>query len=290
MKKFLKTLFVIVLILGSVAGTTYFFFSQIAPKTNYFVDISSFVTGANSTEFSAKLKQVAMNSDTAELGSTNRFNTVIEVNNRLNSSLLALNDYMILAEDYDFDYSTISNEYVAVVSAQNKTNSVMDEYLTKLQGDLNKVKGANDVYSSFANYIVKYSEFLNALNEQLKIFKINKNADLKYSLIEIYANICINSYSKISKNTDVYNLIDPRNIQFINSYFKLTNSYIDLSSTNNSNFSLLNNQFIKAYNACNKVEFANNLYKNVGTVGNEVLSNYSKELVASVYFKNLFEV
>ena len=185
MKKFLKTLFVVILILGSVAGTTYFFFSHLAPKNNYFVDISSFVTGANSTEFNAKLEEVTRHSDTAEFEGKKRFGTIVEVNKNLNNSLLALDDYMILAEEYDFDYSSISNEYLSVVSAHNKTYSVMDEYLTKLQGDLDEVYGANDVFVSFSNYIVKYSKFLNALNSQIKTFKINKDADLKFSLIEI---------------------------------------------------------------------------------------------------------
>ncbi len=289
MKNFLKTLLVVVLVLGSIAGTTYFFFSRIVPKTNYFNNMDSFVYEANNVEFKARLKQVADNSDVAE-NKTYRFNFLIEITDKLDASFLALHEYFILSDEYDLDSSKISRDYNLLVSSHTKTNSIMDEYLTKLKGDLNEVTGANDVYSAFAEYIVNYSYLLNNLNKQIDEFKLNKNADLKFSLIEIFANVCIESFSNINTSTDVYYLTDDANIKFINNCFVLTNSFVDLSATNKSNFSYLNNQFITAYNKCNKQEFAKHLSNNVSTVGSDVLPDYSRELVASVYFKALFGV
>lgn len=261
MKQFLKAILIVVLVSASIAGTTYFFFSRLTPEQDYFVKLNQFLVSDAHEEFNTKLGIIS-SFDSAE---SDRFENVITTNNTLDNALNSVVDYLIVAEEHNFKNKQINQQYIDLINTKAKTERIMDEYIAKEpgipKGDSLSVP-ANDVYVAFANYFVKYCNFMLKFNEELKTFKLNKNADLKFCLIEIYCNTVSNTFAEIgwgSSGGQLNVIKSPNNLKFMHQCFEKTNWFVaNLNPTNE--FDFVNIQFVKAFNNCNKTQFVNGLY------------------------------
>lgn len=283
MKKFLKTLVIIILVVASIGGTAYIFFANIKPETNYFSSLNSYVDGADHVEFLSKLQKVAKNSNDG------RFSLIINTNTKLDECLQTLSSYYIAYSNYDVDVDKLQKLFSNMQSNKNQTENAMDTYLTKITAQGQFIEGANPTYRLFSNYILSYANLLNFLNGELKNLNINKNVDLKFSLIDLYCQICSLSfsdlaYSPVSLGDNIYSVLVVRNdenITKINDCLEINNSYVG----NENAFSLNAVNFIKSYNACDKQKFSSSL---IHYIKNGKKDDADNELVAGYYFKQIF--
>lgn len=290
MKKFLKTLLIVVLLCGAIGGTTYFFFSHLREPVDYFQVLSAYTTSADNAEFEGKLASIAKFTSKS---SDDRFEVITNTNSSLNSINNTLASYLITAEEHNYNTKHLEKSFNELKNSKGEVDATMNEYLAKVIGQLNPSLGANDVYCAFAKYFVNYSAFLKGLSADLDRFNLNKDADLKFALIDVYLNVASNTFANITVANNLNKVSNSDNITLINKCFKLENSFITTKAPN-GNFSYLNNNFVKNYNECNKLAFAEQLKALTDKVNKDLTnvnsSNYSKEELCAVYFKNIFEV
>lgn len=272
MKKFLKVIFIIILVCLSIGGTAYLFYKRLHPKVNYFNELEAFYSGAAEQEFESDLSKVVSN--TLAAGDF-RFSLISTTNGKLNDCLKNLASYYVVADNYNIHGKKISDSLSALKSARSQTKIIMDAYLSKTTAQGSLSLGANDTYDSFANYFVQYAKFINVVNEELATMQIDRNADLKFSVIEVYCDVCINTYSNLNTAL-LHNVSNSVNINAIGGKIKFKNSFLDLGE---KGFSYLNNSFIKYYNLSDKADFAKNLSANMrsgraNSATNELLAGY----------------
>ena len=82
---------------------------------------------------------------------------------------------------------------------------------------------------------------------------------------------------------------DKSNIEHINKFFKMNNSFVQTDNTL-GDFSYLTRNFINAYNNCNKVSFASNLKELSNDVSDTLQEGYTNEQIAAYWFNKVFEV
>ncbi len=281
--KVTKVLLLVLIIAAAIGGTCYFFYSHIRANVNAFNEFSSFIYGGQKDEFDAKLEHVATYTD-------NRFDLIIDTNDKLEEIAINLNYHLINAKEYELDEHLIVEQLDKVSSEQRVADDMMDEYLIKVNSSsFNRNTGANDLYQQMSRYFVTFSDMLNCINSELNNTNIVKNGDVKFSIIDVYANVCIDTFSDLV--TDVSGLrhvTDSNNINIVNQYVNFKNGYIVPSGEGDS-FSHLNNNFINNYENCNKSQFASDLAQNVSNIVNITDSSSSLEK-AVYYFKGVLGI
>ncbi len=275
-----KVLLIVLIIAAAIGGTCYFFYSQIRASVNGFENFSSFIYGSKKDEFDAKLKTVTSYTD-------NRFDLIISTNEKLNEIAINLNYYLLNSKDYDIDDHLIVDQLEKVEDVQNKADDMMNEYLIKINSSsFNRNTGANDLYQQMSKYFIAFSDMINSINSELDKTNIVKNGDVKFSIIEIYTTVCINTFSDLMTDASgLRKVVNSDNIDIVNTYVNFENGYI----VSNNNFSYLNNYFISNYNNCNKSTFAKNLAQNVQNIVN-ITENSSSLEKAIYYFKGVLGI
>ncbi|MBR4998640.1 MAG: hypothetical protein IKY10_02050, partial [Clostridia bacterium] len=132
------------------------------------------------------------------------------------------------------------------------------------------------------NYLINYARFANYINANINV---NKNCDLKFSMIDVYTNVVMSTFNNTKEDNQRVVVYSTANINLINNIFNLDYSFIE---TEVDPFDISINYFIQAYYNCNKTEFAKNLSSNVSVVSSATQD--SKEKVATYYFKQIFKI
>lgn len=286
MKKVLnvvKVLLIIALVAGAIGGTCYFFYNYVLLNADAFNSFSTLIYGSQTTEFNAKLYEVRGYTD-------DRFDLIINTNEKLEEMAVNLNYHLVNAEDFDLDERLIEEQIDKVLENQDTAYNMMEEYLIKVDSDFfNRETGANDLYNQMSRYFVTFSDMISTINSELNKTDIIKNADVKFSIIEVYSNVCIDTFSNlVTDASGLRRVEDSENIDLVNRAINFKNGFIS-SSNANANFSYLTNNFIQNYEKCDKEAFASNLAQNVSQVVS--ISDSSTSLVkATYYFKGVLGI
>lgn len=281
MKKFLKVLIIVLLVLGAVGGTTYFFFKNNKKKSGDTGSLVNMLTSQQKLDFNNDLRKMRtiVNSDLTD----NRLTVIIETNDKLDQVVYGLLSYYVDTN------TTINNipikEQLDVVNVNRALlGDMIKEYNIKKDSVFfDRHLGANDFYKNASVYLVEYAKFTDMLNDYTKVN--NKNADIKFAMIEVYTDVVENTFSKVVKNAKNLNEIENASIiSLINDKMFIDNSYIQSTQAYTANAS----NFVKYYNNCNKQNFASSLANNVTTVTSAEQAN--NELIATYYFKLIFGI
>ena len=286
MKKVLKVVKILLLVLivaGAIGGTCYFFYTRIRANVDVFDSFSTFIYGSKKEEFDAKLSRVTEFTD-------DRFDLVITTNDKLEDIAINLNYHLLNANDYDIDQHLIVDLINNVNEEQDRADIMIDEYLIKTDSEyFDRDTGANDLYQQMSRYFVSFSNLLDTINSELDKTSITKNADAKFALIDVYTNVCSNTFSNlVTDSLGLRRISSANNINLVNQYINFQNGYITSTDTSD-NFSYQSNQFIRNYEECDKDVFANNLAQNVSSIVN-IDDNSSSLDRAVYYFKGVLNI
>ncbi len=286
MKKFLKVLLIVIVLVASIGGTVYFFYSRLNPPINYFDNLYAF---SHDESFNGKLTDVQAAIEQNTLIDDNRFELIDATNANLDAALDSLNNYLILSKEKKFNEKEIRPLYGILMDSKQNVLDAMDEYLNKTTAALPEMAfstEADSVYQYFANYFIDYANFLLAFSSSLDVFELNTAVDLKFTMIDLYSRTCKSMFSSVISvgNLKRISSTNEDNMNYLNERFKINNSFIDAGE---NSFSHNINIFIEKYNLCNKDEFAKNLKSNAekGSASSSVL-----EQVVGFYFKQIYGV
>lgn len=278
-----KVLLLIVLVAGAIAGTCYFFYNYVLFNVNAFNSFNTLIYGSQTVEFNAKLEDVRAHTD-------DRFDLIISTNEKLAEMAINLNYHLVNAKDYDLDERLIVEQIDKVIENQDVAYNMMEEYLIKVDSEFfDEVRGANDLFNQMSRYFVTFSDMLNTINSELNKTNIEKSADVKFGIIEVYSNVCIDTFSNlITDVSGIRKVGNSENIDLVNQSVNFQNGYISSSNADN-NFSYLTNNFIRNYDECDKEIFASNLAQNVRQIVS--ISDSSTSLAkATYYFKGVLGI
>ena len=133
-----------------------------------------------------------------------------------------------------------------------------------------------------ANYITNYAELVKLINNSTN--GINKSVDLRFSIIELYADVAIETFSSMKENVNgTKEITNYNNINFVNNNINWNKMQVN-AIVGKFNDSCIN--FIKYYNLSNKTELAKNLYSTYLNV--EEVVNPTNEQRTVIYFKEVF--
>lgn len=286
MKKVLnvvKIILIIALVGAAIGGTCYFFYNYILFNVDAFASFNTVIYGSQTVEFNAKLDEVR-----AYAG--DRFDLIVDTNEKLGEIAENINYHLVNADDFDLDERLIVTQIDKVAENQEIAYNMMEEYLIKVDSDFfNKETGANDLFNQMSRYFVTFADMIDTINSELDKTNIVKNADVKFSIIEVYCDVCIDTFSNLILEASGIRMVENRqNIDLINQSVNFESGYIS-SSNAGDNFSYLSNYFISNYNACDKQTFATNLAQNVNQIVS--ITDSSTSLVkATYYFKGVLGI
>lgn len=283
MKKFIKFFIIALAIIAAVIITCVIFFTNLNKNKESKVSVLEFANVETRQTLNTKLATVAEAVSKSD-PDDNRFNVVINTLNNLNDSLAVLSTYYI-EDDGNIKNQEIATSINTVTSLMKTSISMAKEFEIKSTSNFyDQNLGANDFFENTAKYIVNYSNLLILLSNN--ITNVQKDADIKFSMIDAYCRVCINEFASRERATNKWiRLVSDANISYFNSYFSLNKSQL---ITSDGLFSVNNNNFISAYNNCNKDEFAKNLKTNCYSVSSN--ENLTNEQTATFYFKKVYGI
>ncbi len=270
MKKALKTFFILILCLAVAGGTGYLFFVNLTKSSSAFENINSFVKSSSQKELLIDMQQISTYGG-------DRFNTIIGTYNDMQQSLQCLNACLIDFENSSAEH-ILCTKLDKLVSQTSDIKAMVNEYNIKSQNlTFNKYEGSNNIYESFADFVANYADYVLAVNMEVKKYVSSTNVDVKFDVIDVYANVVKNSL----QNLKVYETNNFDNLNYMNSHFQLKNGYL-VSQNPNGNFASENNKFIEQYKQCNALSFASNLNANLILAD---VNSTNVELRAGYYLK-----
>ena len=282
MKKFIKISIIVLLVVAVIVGTCFFFFRKIDKKNSTTDSIAAMLQEKSKLKFNSDLYIIndIANSD----GTDDRISLIIETNENLDEIVYVLATYYI-DSNTKIENKDIANKINEVNALRNSLITMMKEYqIKKDSAYFNRHTGLNDLYEKSCSYLVHYATFANLLNDSLS--NLDKSADIKFNMFNIYSNIVINSFNGTEVNVDLRKVVkNENNINLINDVFEIQNSFI---VTSGNQFSISINQFNQYYNLCDKTTFANNLYENVNSV--TTANQDTNEKIATYYFKLIYGI
>ena len=285
MKKFLKVFVIIVLVAGTIAGTCYFFYAHMRDQIDASASISEFVYGVKNKDYGAKIETV---NELAE----SRFDLIITTNSKINEMTTVLNYYLIDAEEKGIDESRIVDRLNEIHTMQDEIDAVMDEYIIRSNSSayFDRVTGANRLYDSWCSYLVACADLMNIINTEVVNTLPYANADIKFSMFDLYINVVTNTFTNVTNNVNgLRQVANSANINVVNNYLTFENGYLNTNNSSVGDFSYLNNNFIEYYAQCNKTSFATDLARNINTV-TSINNNSTNEQRAVYYFKEIFGI
>ena len=270
MKKALKTFFILILCLAVAGGTGYLFFVNLTKSSSAFENINSFIKSSSQKELLIDMQQISTYGG-------DRFNTIIGTYNDMQQSLQCLNACLIDFENSSAEH-ILCTKLDKLVSQTSDIKAMVNEYNIKSQNStFNKYEGSNNIYESFADFVANYADYVLAVNMEVKKCVSSTNVDVKFDVIDVYANVVKNSLQNLK--VDETNNFD--NLNYMNSHFQLKNGYL-VSQNPNGNFASENNKFIEQYKQCNALSFASNLNANLILAD---VNSTNVELRAGYYLK-----
>ena len=282
MKKFLKVFIIILLIGAAVCGTCYIFFRNLKKNQHKTESIAEVLVSDTKKEFNSNLRSLSavVNSDSTD----NRIDLIVQTSEKLDEIIYVLSTYFVDTQTVLND-KEISNSLDEILASRKLLSAMMKEYnIKKDSAYFNRHLGVNDFYKQVGSYLIKYAGLANLLNEHVSV--VDKNADLKFSMFEIYSNVVQLTFSDIDKNANDRLMVkDDLNITLLNDIMEIENGFI---VTHCEQFSKYTNLFNKYYNSCNKTTFAKQLKSNVNSTIS--LSDTSNERLATYYFKIIYGI
>ena len=281
MKKFVKVFIIVLSILAVIGGTVFFFFKKVEEKNNKTGSIVAMLESEIKLQYDFDLAQIndIVDSDATD----NRMDLLIQTNAKLDEIIYILATYYI-DSNTELDNEKIANKVQQVNDLRKTLMRMMEEYNLKKDSEFfNKHEGVNDLYKKSCEYLIQYANLANLINNSLE--HVERDADLKFNMFEIYSNIIINSFNKTKLDGDKLVIDSNANIDLVNSVFHIENSFI-VTSVNQ--FSSIVNLFNESYNKCDKLSFANNLNKNIQTL--QTANPRTVEEIATFYFKEIFGI
>ena len=270
MKKALKTFFILILCLAVAGGTGYLFFVNLTKSSSAFENINSFVKSSSQKELLIDMQQISTYGG-------DRFNTIIGTYNDMQQSLQCLNACLIDFENSSAEH-ILCTKLDKLVSQTSDIKAMVNEYNIKSQNStFNKYEGSNNIYESFADFVANYADYVLAVNMEVKKHVSSTNVDIKFDVIDVYANVVKKSLQNLK--VDETNNFD--NLNYMNSHFQLKNGYL-VSQNPNGNFASENNKFIEQYKQCDASSFASNLNANLILAD---VNSTNAELRAGYYLK-----
>lgn len=273
MKKYIKFLIIALSVIAAVTLTCYIFFKNLNKVKETEVSLIEFSQGETKEKFNNNLTNTiaVINSDSSDT----RFENVINSMEVLDGAMNSLSSYYINTNGV-VKSKEVANALDLVKGSISLANSMISEYNIKafirnedgeIVGDntyFNRHLGANDLYKCVSGYIINYAKLVKAVNNDLT--GINKSVDIKFSVIELYADVAINTFSDIeTKAGNRLEIKDANAIQLFNN--SITWNGIQLQTRNIISDS--NTNFINYYAISNKAELAKNfytIYLNISTV------------------------
>jgi len=283
MKKFLKVFIVVLLVLAVIGVTCYFFFKRVEEKNNTTEPLATMIYSEEKIKFNQDLSAMSnlVNSD----GTDQRIQLLIKTNSNLDDIFKVVSSYYI-NQNTQINNEQISKALKQVKSSRNLLVSMMKEYNIKKESDyFNRHLGANDFYQETCNYLVKYATLTNLINSTLNV---DRMADVKFNMFEVYTNIVISTFKETNASvvgdSGWVMVNNANNINIINTYFRMQNSYI-LTDCNLFDKTISN--FNKYYSISNRTKFAGDLSFNINNVSTASGTN---EEIATYYFKLMYGI
>lgn len=284
MKKFLKVFLIIVIILGAIAGTVFLFFRNYKESFDSAKSVIDYSYGEQAKTFKTDLNGVHA---TLTNESDSRFELIVLTYENVDDSILTLGNYL---ENYNnVDDEVIVKKLNELKNSQALAQSMINEFNRKrLASDYYDEKlGANDLYKQMCVVLTKSAELCKEINYQLGKTTLNKDADARFAMINLYADVVINSFANTKTASSLVEVNNAENINFINNYFGFTSE--GLANLKNRHYSSANNNFIKVYNNCDSILLAKELKNRVAT-NSTYNASASNEAKAAYYFRTMYGI
>ncbi len=286
MKKFFKTLLIIVLVIASIAGTIYLFYKNLTKRQDSFAYISDFSVSSGTTEFSDKLTKAKEFAGTRAI-------LLEQTNANLQDMTDILGGYLINAKSFKIDENGIIAKLSNAESKMANADYQLEQYIwkcienNKLGASFDKDKAFNASYIDISGYIIKMGEFVSYLNNCVQTMLVDADMDVKFAIIEMYTIVCIETFKSLTDTQNV-SVKDAKNINFFNENIDFNNGYLTTSNTN-GDFTINNNNFLSAYVKCDRLKLAQNIALNVESV-NSINESSSNEAKATYYLKQILGI
>ena len=283
MKKVIKISVIVLLVVAAIATTCFLFFRNVEEEQSKEISLLSF----SASEAKAKLHEdlaetmEIINSD----GTDPRFASLKTTLANLDSSYRVLTTYYI-DSNFIVDNDNIAKSINSLNGIVRTSLSIMEEYKIKAEHtapDGNKYfdrhLGANSLFTTLASFSVEYANLIKLVNGGIQ--GINKDADVKFAVINIYADVTIDTYSNVDTSESKWSVKSEDNISWLNTKFKLSHLYLETEA-----YTAAQSRFVKLYSECDSTLFASKLKENIDAV-TEIKEDMSKEHRATFYFKEV---
>ena len=275
MKKFWKILIITVLVLGTIAGTCWIFYSKFKKERESYTLALSYLHSSDRVEFNAMVK------DASDVSGVSRFGYMVTTLNKLDEINSILTPYL-KQNGSKVDSNKIYSHHKAFVGMQSEIKDMIREYTKKSQNPenqtFNKNTGANPVYKALSSYMINYSEYLFVISGELQN-AFNRKADTKFYTMEIYLNVVIYTFSNLNEQEGSLQIQHPENLLRANENLKFSNNSVSYFSTDAV-------MFRETYLKCDMKKFAENFATNLGTA---LAVNGNAENDAMFYLKNMLK-
>lgn len=281
MKKFLKVFIIFLLVVAAVGGTCFVFFRNIKKNEYKTPSFAQMLKSESKLKFDNDLTNMSnvVNSDLTD----DRLSLICKTNNNLNNIVYILSTYFI-DTNTTLNDKEILNATNQVSASRNLLVDMMKEYNVKKDSAFfDRHLGANDFYKQASVYLIRYANLATLLNNYVD--DVDKNADIKFNMFEIYSNVVASTFNKIEADSENRLVVKDRlNIDLLNNVLILEDSYIKTSC---EKFSVYTNYFNKYYNLSNKANFVKDLQINLSSVTENETEN---EKLATYYFKVVYGI
>jgi len=275
MKKLIKNLVIFILVISAVGGTAWFFYSKLTEKRNSYNVSINYQYSASNNEFSALM------SNANSASQCNRFGDLILIHHNLDKVSEVLIPYLALSEETDVNQNKIYSYLQSTKNMQPSLTSMFVEYKSKAEkvATFPKQEGANPVYSKLCDYNIQYAKYLKVVNHELG-YVVNRDADSKFYVIELYLNVVINTLQNTQLFDGVTKLTNPEDVTVAGGLLSFNNGYMN-------DFGASSTMFRKSYKSCDK----NLIATDFATKFNSINSlNDSSENNAIYYLKQMLGV
>lgn len=283
MKKFLKVFIVVLLVLGVIGGTCYFFFVNMRKRNTTTSSIAAYLESESKLDFNSDLNVVnsIMNGNKGD----DRFGLIVTTNNRLDSIMAVVSSYYV-SNNTQVVGKNIVKAFNATKGAKIQLQMMMDEYILKSRNSsfFDKSLGANDMYLQACTYLLNYAQSINLIQNTLQV---NRNSNVKFNLFDVYTHVVLETFNQTNieqLRTAPLKVVSAASIKVMNNNLQFDGYSLKLKNPTSG----VANNFDKYYSVCDSNEFARNLSSNVQTVTSA--EQTSNEKIATFYLKSIFGI
>ncbi len=282
MKKFLKVLLIVILVLGVIGGTVYFFFINLRKDKDPIVLVNH-TKSDSKIKFNEDLLIIDANLDAV---GDHRFDLIITTHNNLDEIMDTLSVYVV-ADGGKIGNKDVISSLSSVESSRAKANNMIKEYKAKMNTPyFNDSLGCNDLYEQISDYLIQYSNLVNDIKTYSIGLGYDGESDIKFNMIDLYTRIVEDSFDNVKIEYNQLSIIEnTANIDKINSYFDINLGYMNIPNL----YSKRINDFHDSYNRCDKAALVEQFANKMNTVAS-IDENTKEEDKAIFYLKKILGV